>query len=556
MLLPSRRRGSGARAARTTPATGRRTARRARPAAPPPPRPPGAARPSRTGPGLAVDDDGRDAVGARAAPAARQASRTGSPPGRAATVARPSVSTHEQRRDGAGRAAARRPAAARARSSPSASGVRPPVRSAASRACAAGTLDVGGSTSSAAGRPERDQPDLVPALVGVAQQRQHRAGDGGHPPPRGHRAGGVDGEQHEVALAALALGAAQVAAVQQQPGAGAAAGPLVRRGGGDRGGQVQVRGAARACRRSGARSGRCRCGPASGGRARPPRRRAPRAGGPEGGDGGGAGAATVAVRRGPLGRWSRVGRDASGADAVLRLAGQHAPPTGRRRPGRRGPGRRRVRSSGSGPSGGSSGSGCPRSSQRLVEGLARPSRLVERVAAAPVRQREPRGGPHVLLGHRVGAPPCRVRRRRAGDHEVGAHAVDVERRAHRRDPAQLGVGQRTRRQPLARAAAIRPRQLAPRRRRRPRRTRPGRPRTPSGGARPRRAWRRRATPATSTVSPNRSSSCGRSSPSSGFIVPTSRNAPRATPTPRRARRARGPSRRRRAAGRRGGRAAG
>ena len=28
---------------------------------------------------------------------------------------------------------------------------------------------------------------------------------------------------------------------------------------------------------------------------------------------------------------------------------------------------------------------------------------------------------------------------------------------------------------------------------------------------------------TSTVSPNRSSSCGRSSPSSGFIVPTSRN---------------------------------
>ncbi len=30
-------------------------------------------------------------------------------------------------------------------------------------------------------------------------------------------------------------------------------------------------------------------------------------------------------------------------------------------------------------------------------------------------------------------------------------------------------------------------------------------------------------PATSTVSPNRSSSCGLSSPSSGFMVPTSRN---------------------------------
>ena len=226
--------------------------------------------------------------------AARQASRTGSPPGRAATVARPSVrTTSSGRRRGSRRrsAASRR----RARSRPSASGVRPPVRSAASRACAAGTLRGRREHDLGAGRPEGDEPDLVPALVGVAEQRQHGAGHRGHPPPRGHRPGRVDGEQHEVALAALALGAPQVAAPQDQAGAGAAAGPLVRRRGGDGGGQVQLRGAARACRRSGGRCARCRCGPASGDRARPRRRRAPR--GVEPGRGSTAGARSGWARR-------------------------------------------------------------------------------------------------------------------------------------------------------------------------------------------------------------------------------------------------------------------
>ena len=211
-------------------------------------------------------------------------------------------------------------------------------------------------------------------------------------------------------------------------------------------------------------------------------------------------------------------------------------------------GRRRiraVRSSGS----------AVRAVQGVVERLLVHARLVERVAAAPVRQRQPRRRPHVLLRHDVGSPPGRVRRRRPGDDEVRAHAVDVERRADRGDPAQLGVGQHHRRQPGPRVGdPARPSPLGLGATRGERR--PGPTRTPSAGARPRRGSSTSRDARTSTVSPNRSSSCGRSSPSSGFIVPTSRNARRATPTPRPARRARGPWRRRRAAGRRGGRAAG
>jgi hypothetical protein len=64
-----------------------------------------------------------------------------------------------------------------------------------------------------------------------------------------------------------------------------------------------------------------------------------------------------------------------------------------------------------------------------------------------VRQRQPGGHPHVLLAHRVRAPPCRVRHRCPRDHQVRPHPVDVEGGADRRDPAQLGVGQRDRAHP-------------------------------------------------------------------------------------------------------------
>ena len=63
----------------------------------------------------------------------------------------------------------------------------------------------------------------------------------------------------------------------------------------------------------------------------------------------------------------------------------------------------------------------------------------------------------------------------------------------------------------------------PRRRRTARRRRRGRRRRPAGGGRPRSAARGSRGARTSTASPNRSRSWGRSSPSSGFIDPTSTN---------------------------------
>ena len=54
-----------------------------------------------------------------------------------------------------------------------------------------------------------------------------------------------------------------------------------------------------------------------------------------------------------------------------------------------------------------------------------------------------------------------------------------------------------------------------------RRTRPGRPRTPSAARMTSARTSTSREACTSTVSPNRSSSCGRSSPSSGFMVPIS-----------------------------------
>jgi hypothetical protein len=62
------------------------------------------------------------------------------------------------------------------------------------------------------------------------------------------------------------------------------------------------------------------------------------------------------------------------------------------------------------------------------------SGIVERVTAAPVRQRQLGGHPNVLLAHRVAATPRRVGNRGPGNHQISAHAVDVERGAQRCDP--------------------------------------------------------------------------------------------------------------------------
>ena len=58
--------------------------------------------------------------------------------------------------------------------------------------------------------PEGDHRDLVATLIGIAQQRQCRTADRGHPIPRRHRPGGVHDEDHQVALTADPFGAADV----------------------------------------------------------------------------------------------------------------------------------------------------------------------------------------------------------------------------------------------------------------------------------------------------------------------------------------------------------
>ncbi len=88
-----------------------------------------------------------------------------------------------------------------------------------------------------------------------------------------------------------------------------------------------------------------------------------------------------------------------------------------------------------------------RLAQRVVERLLVDPRLVEGIATAAVREREPRGHPHVLLGDRGGTAPGGVRACGAGHHQVGPHAVDVEGGADRRDPAQLPVVEPDRGQP-------------------------------------------------------------------------------------------------------------
>ena len=108
------------------------------------------------------------------------------------------------------------------------------------------------------------------------------------------------------------------------------------------------------------------------------------------------------------------------------------------------PGGHAAGSAAVGPPSGSARPRRGRRSQGRVERVLVDAGRVERVAAAPVRQRQQGRDPDVLLGDRVAPAPGRVRHRGAGDDDVGAHAVDLEGGAHGGDPAQLGVGQPTR----------------------------------------------------------------------------------------------------------------
>ncbi len=86
--------------------------------------------------------------------------------------------------------------------------------------------------------------------------------------------------------------------------------------------------------------------------------------------------------------------------------------------------------------------------ERLVQLLLVQPRCVEGVAAPPVRQRQPRGRPHVLGQHLRTARPGGQRDGRPGHHDVRAQPVHLEGRADRGDLPQRGVGEDHPRQQL------------------------------------------------------------------------------------------------------------
>ena len=194
--------------------------------------------------------------------------------------------------------------------------------------------------------------------------------------------------------------------------------------------------------------------------------------------------------------------------------------------------------------------------QRPVQLVLVELRRVERLPPAPVRQRQPRGGPHVHGGDLVPALPCRVRDRRPRGHQVRAQPVHVERRAHRRHLPQRRRRAAPRPGSRAWAATIRAASpasaaLPPRGERRgvgvvgqpPPDHLAAQGRRPAGRRPPRSARTGRAV--AGAVRPPPGSSCRPAG-----------TGPRAGQTPRPAPRSRCPARRRRAAGRPGGRAAG
>ena len=321
---------------------------------------------------------------------------------------------------------------------------------------ARGDLDRGGGRQGEDGlRPaERHQPDLVAALVGVEQQREHGGLDRLHALARGHRARGVDREQHEVGLAALGHGVPQVGADELQPTARRPpAGALVRGGGADRGAEVQGPVLAVGQRRADGPSGR-RHGPA----AAPGRPGPDAAGGEEPGAvrlarGGDGHRDHLRCRRLLVGRGRLVLR---GRRLGLAFRGLAVPVA--RAAGGVGPGRGGGRVAGLGVArvGRVAGAlgvvrlGARRRllgrlglvvAEQLVEQVLVEPGGVERVAPPAVRQREPGGGPDVGLGHAVAAVPGGVGDGGAGGDEVGPEPVDLERRADLGDEQQLGVAE-------------------------------------------------------------------------------------------------------------------
>ena len=469
-----------------------------------------AGQPSRTGP-LSQSTTTRGVAGRASRPAAARArgDRRRAPP-----VARPSVTTTSSgRRCGSRDALDAQQLGARSR--PAASGVRPPVGSVGQPARRPASTRPGGRERHAR-RPvaaEGDQADLVAPLVGVEQQRQHGALHRRHPRARSPSSRWRrTTKSDQVALAALERGLAQV--LRRRPDRAPAAAAARTAGAARRawhgGGQVQRRGRGR------------RAGATPRPRSETRRARAP-AGRPAPMPG-----TSVAVRNGRRTACRPPRRAQRRAAAPSRSSSSLPPPGPRSRALSRtsvavGATAVRAAAVGGRRAGSSSGPSCPAAS---VEGLRRASRRRRPGASKGLRRRRcgraSRAATRTSSSVTTSRPrPGGVRDGGAGGDEVGAQAVDVEGGADRGDLAQRVVGEDDARQAGAGVGdpggQRRPRRPATRRR-----SRRGRRRRRTGGAPPRRARPGRGGAATSTVSPNRSSSWGRSSPSSGFIVPTSR----------------------------------
>ncbi len=293
--------------------------------------------------------------------------------------------------------------------------------------------DVGGRT------PEGHQPHLVPPLVGVEQQRQHGTFHGTHPLPGRHRPGGVDDEQHEVALTPLARRLPQVVPAHHQSAPRPAPRPLVRRRRLHRRRQVQL--------------GQRALGPAGPGG---PPVLGPRPRTPPGGalaEPGHAQHLRTERLRGPYGRL--LTGTAAGRLRLPALPGL-GPPGGVTVALRGVVGLRLT----AGAAGTRVGVVVPPTApvpvlpaellQRLVELVLVQPRRVEGIAPPPVRQCQQRGLPHVLRQY-VGPPrPRRERGRRPGHHDVRPHAVHLEGGAGRRDLPQRTVAEPHRGQQLPR----------------------------------------------------------------------------------------------------------
>ena len=75
--------------------------------------------------------------------------------------------------------------------------------------------------------------------------------------------------------------------------------------------------------------------------------------------------------------------------------------------------------------------------QKLIKEIFVQARCIERIAAAPMRQSQPRGGADVGLGDIPPALPRGMRSSRPSGDNVSPHAVNLERPTHPGDGRQL-----------------------------------------------------------------------------------------------------------------------